>query len=76
MVLACSHPRKVSRSHQTGAIQIDEYVGALSGTILAEVELEREDQALKLQPWIIPEVTGDPRFRQSKPLRLSSQIPW
>lgn len=43
--------------------EIDEYEGALSGTILAEVELEREHQALTLQPWIGREVRGAPRFR-------------
>jgi adenylate cyclase len=30
--------------------------------VVAEVELDREDQALKLPPWVGAEVSGDPRF--------------
>jgi adenylate cyclase len=54
--------------------EIDEYGGTLSGMILAEVELDDEMQALDLPPWIEREVTGDPRFRQSTLLRLSSEL--
>jgi CYTH domain-containing protein len=56
--------------------EIDEYEGVVSGTILAEVELDREDQVLTLQPWIGREVTGDSRFRQFESLKLLSQVPW
>lgn len=37
----------------------------LSGLILAEIELEREDQPVVL-PWVEGEVTGDARYRNSR----------
>jgi CYTH domain-containing protein len=44
--------------------EIDEYEGILTGVILAEVELERQDHELVLPHWIGKEVTGDPSFRK------------
>ncbi|MBA9067812.1 CYTH domain-containing protein [Methylorubrum extorquens] len=49
--------------------EIDVYGGTLAGMILAEVELEHEDQAFERPAWLGLEVTGDPRFRQSALLR-------
>jgi adenylate cyclase len=45
--------------------EIDEFVGANQGLLLAEVELEREDQAIELPEWAGEEVTGDRRFYNS-----------
>ncbi|ACL63315.1 CYTH domain-containing protein [Methylobacterium nodulans] len=45
---------------------IDVFDGPLTGLILAEVELEREDQTVPLPPWVIAEVTSDERYRNSK----------
>jgi len=42
--------------------EIDEFLGANAGLLLAEVELERVDQAVPLPPWAGVEVTGDPRY--------------
>ena len=42
--------------------EIDEFVGANAGLLLAEVELERIDQPVPLPPWIGREVSGDPRY--------------
>jgi len=42
--------------------EIDEFLGANHGLILAEVELQRADQPVPLPPWIGAEVTGDPRY--------------
>lgn len=42
--------------------EIDEFEGENAGLILAEVELEREDQTVDLPAWIGQEVTGDPRY--------------
>jgi adenylate cyclase len=42
--------------------EIDEFLGANAGLLLAEVELEQPDQPVELPPWIGPEVTGDPRY--------------
>jgi CYTH domain-containing protein len=42
--------------------EIDEFEGDNAGLIVAEVELESEDQAIALPGWIGEEVTGDPRY--------------
>ena len=42
--------------------EIDEFLGANAGLLLAEVELERVDQAVPLPPWAGVEVTDDHRY--------------
>jgi CYTH domain-containing protein len=42
--------------------ELDEFLGENDGLILAEVELESEDQQFELPPWIGEDVTGDPRY--------------
>jgi len=42
--------------------EIDEFAGANAGLIVAEVELDSEDQAIELPDWIGEEVSHDPRF--------------
>lgn len=51
--------------------EVDVYGGTLAGLVLAEIELEREDQPFARPGWLGQEVTGDPRFRQSALLRLA-----
>jgi adenylate cyclase len=46
--------------------EIDVFGGRHDGLIVAEVELPREDEALKLPAWIGKEVTDDPSYRNSK----------
>ncbi|MCU0838409.1 MAG: CYTH domain-containing protein [Rhodospirillales bacterium] len=41
---------------------VDEFIGDNAGLIVAEVELDRVDQAVTLPPWVGREVTLDPRF--------------
>lgn len=45
--------------------EIDEFFGENSGLVVAEVELESEDQALRKPGWVGEEVTGDPRYFNS-----------
>jgi CYTH domain-containing protein len=45
--------------------EIDEFSGENQGLILAEVELDSEDQAIEPPPWIGEEVTHDPRYYNS-----------
>lgn len=45
--------------------EIDEFFGENQGLIVAEVELQREDQAFDKPQWIGEEVTGDPRYFNS-----------
>ena len=42
--------------------EIDEFFGENKGLIVAEVELESEDQAFAKPEWVGEEVTGDPRY--------------
>lgn len=42
--------------------EIDEFLGANAGLLLAEVELDHAEQPVALPPWIGPEVTGDRRY--------------
>ncbi len=46
--------------------EIDVFTHRPDGLVLAEIELEREDQELKLPKWIGTEVTADPKYRNSK----------
>jgi len=45
--------------------EIDEFHGVNDGLIVAECELESEDQAIDKPDWIGEEVTGDPRYFNS-----------
>ena len=45
--------------------EIDEFFGDNAGLIVAEVELESEDQAFEKPSWIGEEVSGDPRYFNS-----------
>ena len=42
--------------------EVDEFFGENQGLIVAEVELESEDQRFEKPEWIGEEVTGDPRY--------------
>ena len=45
--------------------EVDEFHGAKEGLIVAEVELQAEDQTFNLPPFIDKEVTGDPAYYNS-----------
>ena len=45
--------------------KIDEFLGENAGLIIAEVELEREDQPFERPDWLGREVTEDPRYFNS-----------
>lgn len=42
--------------------EVDEFFGENQGLVIAEIELNQEDQSFPLPPWIGQEVTGDQRF--------------
>jgi len=44
---------------------VDEFLGANTGLVLAEVELDHEDQEVTLPDWAGEEVTGDVRYYNS-----------
>ena len=45
--------------------EIDEFYGENQGLIVAEVELESEEQTFPRPDWVGEEVTGDPRYFNS-----------
>lgn len=45
--------------------EIDVFAGANAGLVMAEIELEHEDEVVDLPPWIGREVTDDPRYYNS-----------
>jgi CYTH domain-containing protein len=49
-------------SHAGLVWEIDVFEGENAGLVLAEVELDSEDQPVELPPWIGEEVTGDERY--------------
>ena len=42
--------------------EVDEFFGENQGLIIAEVELESEDQTVNIPEWVGEEVTGDPKY--------------
>ncbi len=62
----CDHPliEKTRTKLKIGNLtwEIDEFTGENEGLILAEVELENEDQEIEIPEWIGEEVTDDPRY--------------
>jgi adenylate cyclase len=42
--------------------EVDEFIGENQGLIVAEIELENEQEALTLPDWVGEEVTADPRY--------------
>ncbi len=45
--------------------EIDEFAGANTGLVLAEVELAALDEHVEIPDWAGPEVSGDPRYFNS-----------
>lgn len=52
--------RKITHGHHTW--EVDEFFGDNAGLIVAEVELESEDQVFEKPEWIGREVSDDPRY--------------
>ncbi len=49
--------------------EIDEFFGDNAGLIVAEIELQNEDQAFAKPDWVGDEVTADPRYFNSNLVR-------
>ena len=54
--------------------EIDEFFGENQGLIVAEVELESEDQEFPRPPWVGEEVTGDPRYFNSNLIKKPYKV--
>ncbi len=49
--------------------EVDEFLGENKGLLVAEVELDSEDQVFDKPDWIGEEVTGDPKYYNSNLIR-------
>ena len=45
--------------------EVDVFLGSNAGLIIAEIELNSEDESFALPPWVSTEVTGDARYYNS-----------
>lgn len=45
--------------------EVDEFLGDNEGLVVAEVELDREDQQIEIPAWVGEEISGDPRYFNS-----------
>jgi len=45
--------------------EVDEFLGENAGLVIAEIELDYEEQSFERPPWIGKEVSGDPRYFNS-----------
>lgn len=52
--------------HAARTWEVDVYSGDNAGLVIAEVELDREDAAVELPPWVGREVTGEARYYASR----------
>lgn len=55
--------------------ELDIFKGANHGLVMAELELQSEDQAIELPPWVGTEVTSDERYSNSS-LALYPYTKW
>lgn len=55
--------------------EVDEFLGANTGLVIAEIELEQEDQPFEKPDWLGKEVTEDERYANSS-LAISSYTKW
>ena len=62
----CEHPliekRRYVLEYRGKKWEVDEFLGANAGLVVAEVELSDEDEVLDRPPWLGAEVTQDPRY--------------
>ena len=69
MLNICEKPliEKIRYKVEDGGVvwEIDEFAGDNQGLIVAEVELQSEDQQFSRPDWVTEEVTGDPRYFNS-----------
>lgn len=66
LLALCQGPRieKIRRRvmYEGFTWEVDEFLGENAGLVVAEIELEREDQAFARPAWLGVEVTHDPRY--------------
>jgi CYTH domain-containing protein len=61
--------------HENETWEVDEFLGENAGLVVAEIELQSEDQAITRPSWLGEEVTHDPRYFNSN-LSLRPYTQW
>jgi CYTH domain-containing protein len=56
-------------AHAGHTWEVDEFLGLNAGLVVAEIELDAEDEAFEKPDWIGNEVTGDKRYYNSSLIR-------
>lgn len=59
--------------HKGQGWELDVFMGALLGLVLAELELKTEDQAIDIPSWAGKEVTEDPRYSNASLAKRASK---
>lgn len=69
----CERPliekRRTRIVHKGMMWEVDEFLGENAGLIVAEIELESEDQVFSKPDWVKEEVTRDPRYFNANLIR-------
>ena len=55
--------------------EVDEFLGSNKGLVIAEIELQSEDEIFELPPWVAEEVTNDARYFNSQ-LSIKPYTTW
>jgi adenylate cyclase len=58
--------RRYFIKHAGRVWELDVFSGANAGLVMAEIELETEEQSFDLPEWAGPEVSADPRYRNGQ----------
>jgi CYTH domain-containing protein len=65
----CDRPQIEKRrylvKHGDHTWEVDEFLGDNAGLVMAEIELDREDERFEMPAWVGEEVTQDPRYRNA-----------
>jgi adenylate cyclase len=69
LLAMCSGPliekRRHLVDHEGHTWEVDEFLGANAGLVVAEIELDSPDEAFARPAWVGEEVTHDPRYLNS-----------
>jgi adenylate cyclase len=75
----CSGPliqkHRYNIQYQGNTWEVDEFSGENTGLVLAEIELQHEDQTFEKPSWLGKEVSDDPRYFNSN-LALKPYLQW
>lgn len=70
LCVAVLEKRRFLEPHAGHVWEVDVFLGANDGLVVAEVEMDSETETVTLPPWIAREVTGDYRYNNSRLARV------